>query len=497
MKYGLHCYLFTDSWSDGSLDILDTAKSLGADCVEVVVGDDIRFTPRLTRQRAESLGLALTIGPGGAWPTACDLSADDPAERAQGLAWHRKQVDLAAELGAVAYTGALYGHPGTVKRRVPPAGEVPRTAEGLHRLAEQAARSRVTLALEPMSHFRTHVANTPGQIMRLITLADHPNLAVLLDTYHMITEVRDYAAAIRTVGQQALGAARVRKRPRRAGRRAGALGPGGCRPARDRVRRLRDARSLQLLAGRFCLSPRHVPRCLPRWRGVCADRARVPETQAGSGAPIMSHTEPDNIFDPAEMGSVDAVIIGGGIIGAATAFFLARAGLRPVLVERRPALASLTSAHSMESFRAQFDEPENVAMMRESIAFYEAFAENTGLPDWDIGIHQQGYLFLTTEAARAGDFRRRVAGQHALGLTDVELLAGEKARQRFPYVAEEVVAATFRQRDGWLSAHQAAHGFARGASSRSCWRPRSPASCSGAAARPASRPPAASSPARS
>jgi D-psicose/D-tagatose/L-ribulose 3-epimerase len=205
VKYGLHCYLFTDHWSDDALNVLDTAKSLGADCVEVVVGDDIRFTPRLTRQRAQGLGLNLSVGPGGVWPVECDLSADDPADRARGLAWHRRQVDLVAELGAIAYTGALYGHPGTVKRRVPPPDEAPRTAEGLHRLAEHAAACGITLVLEPMSHFRTHIANTSAQIMRLIALADHPNLAVLLDTYHMITEVRDYAAAIHTVGDKLWG----------------------------------------------------------------------------------------------------------------------------------------------------------------------------------------------------------------------------------------------------------------------------------------------------
>jgi D-psicose/D-tagatose/L-ribulose 3-epimerase len=205
MKLGLHCFLFTDHWSDDSLDTLDTAKSLGAACFEIVVGDDIRFRPRLTRQRAEALGMDLTIGPGGLWPTDCDLSADEPADRAKGLAWHRKQVDLAAEMGAVAYTGALYGHPGIVQRRVPPADETPRTAEGLHRLAEYAAGRGVTIALEPMSHFRTHIANTPEQIMRLIALADHPNLVVLLDTYHMITEVRDFGAAIRKVGDKLWG----------------------------------------------------------------------------------------------------------------------------------------------------------------------------------------------------------------------------------------------------------------------------------------------------
>lgn len=205
MKFGLHCYLFTDRWSDDDLDVLDTAKSLGADVVEVVVGDDISFTPQLTRQRAETLALELTVGPGGAWPATCDLSADDPADRARGLAWHSRQVDLAAEVGAVAYTGALYGHPGTVQRRAPPADEATRTAEGLWRLAEYAQAQGVKLALEPMSHFRTHLANTPEQLLRLIALADHPNLAVLLDTYHMITEVRDYYAAIRSVGARLWG----------------------------------------------------------------------------------------------------------------------------------------------------------------------------------------------------------------------------------------------------------------------------------------------------
>ena len=205
MKLGLHCYLFTERWSDDRLDVLDTARDLGAECFEVVVGDDIDFTPRLTRQRAEALGLTLTVGPGGLWPTECDISADEPADRARGLAWHCRQIDLAGELGAAAYTGALYGHPGTVKRRVPPADEYPRTAEGLHRLAEHAASRGVALALEPMSHFRTHIANTPEQIMRLVALADHPNLRVLLDTYHMITEVRDFGAAIRTVGDRLWG----------------------------------------------------------------------------------------------------------------------------------------------------------------------------------------------------------------------------------------------------------------------------------------------------
>jgi D-psicose/D-tagatose/L-ribulose 3-epimerase len=197
MKIGFHSFILTERWSDETLWILDRAPELGADCVEIAIGDDVHFTPILTRERAEALGLTLVAGPGGHWPLECDLSADDPADRARGLAWHKRQAEVAAAIGAAAYTGALYGHPGTVQRRVPPPDETPRTAEGLHTLAEYAAGLGLALVLEPMSHFRTHLVNTPAQGMRLIALADHPNLHLLLDTYHLVTEVRDFAAAVR------------------------------------------------------------------------------------------------------------------------------------------------------------------------------------------------------------------------------------------------------------------------------------------------------------
>lgn len=157
----------------------------------------------------------------------------------------------------------------------------------------------------------------------------------------------------------------------------------------------------------------------------------------------------------------DAVVIGGGIIGAASAFFLARLGLRPVLLERLPSLASLATAQSMEAFRAQFVEPENIAMMRAGIAFYERFVAETGLAECDLGLRQQGYLFLTTQQDGPERYRTRVAQQHALGLTDVEYLETEEVRRRFPFVTGPITAATYRAGDGWLSAHEATYGFVR------------------------------------
>lgn len=205
MKFGAHCYLFVDCWSDVSVIFLNRTKELGLDCLEIAIGDDVSFSCTPLRHRAEELGLDLIVSPGAKWPPEYDLSSEDAPARHAALAWHKRQVDLASELGAVAYTGAIYGHTGVVKRRRPPAEEYQRTAEGLHRLAEHARQKGVTIVLEPMSHFRTHLVNTPDQVMRLIGQSDHENLQALLDTYHMITEITDYSVGIKTVAKRLWG----------------------------------------------------------------------------------------------------------------------------------------------------------------------------------------------------------------------------------------------------------------------------------------------------
>lgn len=164
--------------------------------------------------------------------------------------------------------------------------------------------------------------------------------------------------------------------------------------------------------------------------------------------------------------TADAVVIGGGIVGTATAFWLSEAGLDTILVEARDGLSTLTTAASAECFRAQFTEPALAPLAKQSIEFFEHFAENVGLPSWDIGLHQQGYLFVTDDESMVPDLEGAVDQYHKLGVTDAELLGGEQVRSRFPFVSPKVVGATFRQKDGWLSCHEVTQGFAKGSSAR-------------------------------
>lgn len=159
------------------------------------------------------------------------------------------------------------------------------------------------------------------------------------------------------------------------------------------------------------------------------------------------------------MSSFDLIIIGGGILGSATAFFASRAGLRVALVEQRASLAAHTTSKAVSCFRAQWDDPDFFYLMSNSINIYENFTEITGLPHHDIGIHQQGWLFASAQPDGPTRLHRWIAGQREEGVDDSEFLTGDEARARFPFVAPEVTAATFRARDGWLSPYEAAQGF--------------------------------------
>jgi D-psicose/D-tagatose/L-ribulose 3-epimerase len=211
MNFGAHIFLWTDRWTNASLPLLDRARALGLDVLElacgdeITAGDDVEFDPASIRKHAASLGLTLTLSPGGIWPMDADISHPDPVARQKGLDWHRRWIELAGEAGMIAYCGALYAHPGRVARRAPDPDEQRWAAENLHALAATGAACGVEIVIEPMSHFRTHLVNTPEQAMRLLTVADHPNLSVLFDTYHAVTEVRDYAAAIRTLASRLWG----------------------------------------------------------------------------------------------------------------------------------------------------------------------------------------------------------------------------------------------------------------------------------------------------
>ena len=148
--------------------------------------------------------------------------------------------------------------------------------------------------------------------------------------------------------------------------------------------------------------------------------------------------------------SAETIVIGGGVVGAATAFYAARAGFDVTLVEKRPALCTLTTPASTGAFRLQFDNLEELTLVRESVELFLNFEDATEQSDYSLDVKQQGYLWVTTDEDRAARARELVDLQHSWGQTDIELIEGDEIQARWPYVTEDAVLARFRAGDGFL-----------------------------------------------
>jgi sarcosine oxidase subunit beta len=159
--------------------------------------------------------------------------------------------------------------------------------------------------------------------------------------------------------------------------------------------------------------------------------------------------------------TAEVVIIGGGCMGASTAYYLARLGVQDVvLLEREPMLGMGSTARNAGGVRHQFSNEANVKLSIESIHLIERFAEEVG---YEIDFHQDGYLFLLSNQDDLEAFRRSVEMQRRLGI-EVEVLSGEEAQSLAPGLeVGGVIGATFCARDGIADPNGVTMGFAKAA----------------------------------
>lgn len=130
------------------------------------------------------------------------------------------------------------------------------------------------------------------------------------------------------------------------------------------------------------------------------------------------------------------VIVGGGVMGAASACFLARDhGVTVTVLERDPSHSRASSALSASSIRQQFSQPVNIALSRWSLDFLRRVGDELAVAGERpaIGLVEPGYLYLAT-AAGAAVLRENHAVQRNAG-ADVALLEPAELQARFPWLA--------------------------------------------------------------
>ncbi len=152
----------------------------------------------------------------------------------------------------------------------------------------------------------------------------------------------------------------------------------------------------------------------------------------------------------------DVVIIGGGIIGSATAYYLIKAdpSLKIAVVERDPTYEQASTTLSMANVRVQFTLKENVQISQYAIEMLSSFEEDMAVDGEKPKIYfrQEGNLFLVAADGEKAA-RRAFDMQKQLGCR-VEWWAPQQIREQYPlYDPQTFVGGTFGPDDGYFDSY--------------------------------------------
>jgi sarcosine oxidase subunit beta len=158
--------------------------------------------------------------------------------------------------------------------------------------------------------------------------------------------------------------------------------------------------------------------------------------------------------------TADIAIIGGGIMGACAAFYLAKGSKKNILLLERKQLAQETTGLSVGGIRLQFSHPSNILLSQETLYLFERFKQEFNV---DIGFRQVGYLFLVQRKKTWNEFLSSIETQRKYKVP-VEVLSPEETRYRWPFLkVDDLKGSTFGPRDGYADPYTVAIAFANSA----------------------------------
>jgi FAD-dependent oxidoreductase domain-containing protein 1 len=161
----------------------------------------------------------------------------------------------------------------------------------------------------------------------------------------------------------------------------------------------------------------------------------------------------------------DVIIVGGGIMGSTTAYYLTQKDpqLKVIVIERDLAYTRSSTTLSMVNARIQFSLKQNVQISQYAFEVLENFEDEMTVADNRpcITYHREGNLFLHRADASA-EAKAAMAMQQALGC-QVEWWTPDQVQQHYPLYAPEaidgVVGATFGAQDGHFDAYAVLMGY--------------------------------------
>ncbi|MDE6472184.1 MAG: NAD(P)/FAD-dependent oxidoreductase [Clostridia bacterium] len=162
----------------------------------------------------------------------------------------------------------------------------------------------------------------------------------------------------------------------------------------------------------------------------------------------------------------DIIIIGGGIIGCAIARELSRYRVNITLLERRGDVTQGTTKANSGIVHAGFDATPHTFKAKFNMLGNAMFDELS--QQLDFPFKRNGALVLCFDKEELGALKELYDRGVANGVTGLEILDGEKARQLEPYISDKVVGALYAKTSGIVSPYEMCIAYAENASVNGC-----------------------------
>lgn len=200
--FGLSTFVLASPFSDAHGDAFDRVAAMGYDLIEVCIEDPAIISAAWVAEQAERTGLEVSVC--GAFGPGRDISSDDAEVRASAAAYLRGCVDFAVAVGSPHVAGPMYATTGVTRMldEDQRAAQRGRAADGLREVADYAAERGIRLAIEPLNRFETDLVNTIRQGVELCELIGRPNVGLMIDTFHMNIEEKDFRGAVLAAGDR-------------------------------------------------------------------------------------------------------------------------------------------------------------------------------------------------------------------------------------------------------------------------------------------------------
>lgn len=202
MKYGIYYAYWEREWAAEYTYYVEKAARLGFDILELgatPLPDYSHDQIAALRKSAKDNDIILTAGYGPSFDH--NIGSGDPSIRANASEWFKRLFDVMGQLDIHLIGGALYSYwPIDFSKPVNKEEDWKYSVEGIRTLSELASPYGITLGMEVLNRFESHILNTAEEGIRFVKEADCENVKLMLDTFHMNIEETSISQAIRSAG---------------------------------------------------------------------------------------------------------------------------------------------------------------------------------------------------------------------------------------------------------------------------------------------------------